>query len=166
MLRNRKLQIALSLVILSIFAVFAFRVFSHCEIPCGIYDDEMRIEMMAEHITTIEKSMNQIMELSSMEEENYNQIVRWVTNKDNHADKLSYIITQYFMTQRIEPKEISHDEEYMGYVEKITTLHKMMYHSMKSKQTTDLEHVKSLRKLLEDFEVAYFGHELGETHQH
>ncbi|MDY6953871.1 MAG: superoxide dismutase [Ni], partial [Thermodesulfobacteriota bacterium] len=33
---------------------------AHCEIPCGIYDDQMRIDMIAEHITTIEKSMKQI----------------------------------------------------------------------------------------------------------
>ena len=33
--------------------------FSHCEIPCGIYNDKMRIDMIKEHITTIEKSMNQ-----------------------------------------------------------------------------------------------------------
>jgi hypothetical protein len=25
----------------------------HCEILCGIYDDQMRIQMMAEHITTL-----------------------------------------------------------------------------------------------------------------
>ena len=34
--------------------------FSHCEIPCGIYDDEMRVRMIAEHVTTIEKSMKSI----------------------------------------------------------------------------------------------------------
>jgi nickel superoxide dismutase len=28
---------------------------AHCEIPCGIYDDEMRINMVLEHIATIEK---------------------------------------------------------------------------------------------------------------
>ena len=31
-------------------------VFSHCEIPCGIYDDPMRLDMMAEHITTITRT--------------------------------------------------------------------------------------------------------------
>jgi len=36
-------------------------IFSHCEIPCGIYDDPMRLDMMAEHIGTIEKSMKQIL---------------------------------------------------------------------------------------------------------
>jgi len=33
-------------------------VFSHCEVPCGIYDDEMRFTMVEEHIKTIEKAMN------------------------------------------------------------------------------------------------------------
>ena len=32
-------------------------VFSHCEVPCGIYGDPMRLDVMAEHVTTIEKSM-------------------------------------------------------------------------------------------------------------
>ena len=40
---------------------------SHCEIPCGIYDDAMRIDMIREHISTIEKSMTQITELQSTE---------------------------------------------------------------------------------------------------
>ena len=37
---------------------------AHCQIPCGIYGDIMRIDMLREHITTIEKSMTQINELS------------------------------------------------------------------------------------------------------
>ena len=28
---------------------------SHCEIPCGIYHDHMRIELLNEHVATIEK---------------------------------------------------------------------------------------------------------------
>jgi nickel superoxide dismutase len=38
--------------------------FAHCEIPCGIYDDHARIHMILEHVTTIEKSMNQITAIS------------------------------------------------------------------------------------------------------
>ena len=33
---------------------------AHCEIPCGIYDDEAGIKQLLEHVTTIEMSMNQI----------------------------------------------------------------------------------------------------------
>jgi len=33
---------------------------AHCEIPRGIYDDEMRIKIILEYIDTIEKSIKQI----------------------------------------------------------------------------------------------------------
>ena len=33
---------------------------AHCEIPCGIYDDQLRAKLIAEHATTIEKSMKKI----------------------------------------------------------------------------------------------------------
>ena len=28
---------------------------AHCEIPCGIYDDQLRLQLMREHVMTIEK---------------------------------------------------------------------------------------------------------------
>ncbi|PLX11209.1 MAG: superoxide dismutase, partial [Marinilabiliales bacterium] len=40
------------------------KTFAHCEIPCGIYEDTIRIELIKEHIITIEKSMKMIHELS------------------------------------------------------------------------------------------------------
>ena len=54
---------------------------AHCEIPCGIYDDQLRTQLIAEHATTIEKSMKQIMELNSSNPTNFNQIVRWGSNE-------------------------------------------------------------------------------------
>ncbi|MFB0525554.1 MAG: superoxide dismutase [Ni] [Phycisphaerae bacterium] len=132
-------------------------VFSHCEIPCGIYDDPMRLNMMAEHITTIEKSIKQIQELSAQGDKNYNQLVRWIVNKENHADYLSDIVTQYFMTQRIKPAEESDQKAYKEYVHKLTLLHKMMVYSMKCKQTTDLENVEKLRTYLGQFRTVYLG---------
>lgn len=130
--------------------------FSHCEIPCGIYGDKMRIEMMAEDITTVEKSMNKIHELTAKSEKNYNQIIRWVVNKGDHADKLSDTVTQYFMKQRIIPVEDNNSEKYDKYIKKITLLHKMMVYSMKCKQTTDLDNVEKLRKHLKEFKNSYF----------
>ncbi len=43
--------------------VFATIAYSHCQIPCAI-DDHARFDMISEHITTIEKSMKMITELS------------------------------------------------------------------------------------------------------
>jgi len=132
-------------------------VLSHCEIPCGIYGDPMRLDMMAEHITTIEKSMKQIQELSAQGDKNYNQLVRWIVNKENHADYFSDIVTQYFMKQRLKPVEESDQKTYKEYVHKLTLLHKMMVYSMRCKQTTDLANVEKLRTYLGQFRTAYLG---------
>lgn len=141
-------------------------VFSHCEIPCGIYGDPMRLDMMAEHITTIEKSMKQIQELSAAGDKNYNQLIRWVVNKEHHADEFSDIITQYFMKQRIKPAAKGAGKAYDEYVHKLTLLHEMMVTSMKCKQTTDLDNISKLRALLSEFRVAYLGEEAAHEHGH
>jgi len=124
---------------------------AHCEIPCGIYDDEMRVNMIAEHITTIEKSTKKIVELSGQKPINYNQLVRWVSNKEHHANELQHIVTQYFMTQRIKL-------DTKDYAKKLGVLHKMLIYAMKCKQTTDLSHISTLRSLLKEFQGLYFGH--------
>ncbi len=141
----------ISLIAVTLFMAIAGNAWAHCEIPCGIYDDQARADLIGEHIKTIEKSMNQVVELSSQTPVNYNQLVRWVNNKEHHADEIQHIVTQYFMTQRIKP-----DQE--NYEKKITLLHKMLLAAMKCKQTTDLANVNELTSLLKEFEGLYFGH--------
>ncbi|MBW1997689.1 MAG: superoxide dismutase [Deltaproteobacteria bacterium] len=140
------LQIVL---VVSALVLTAPRAFAHCEIPCGIYDDEARINMIAENITTIEKSMKEIIRLQKQSPLNYNQLVRWIMNKEQHADGLQEIVSQYFLTQRI---KIGAEK----YAEKLSLLHKMLVYAMKAKQTTDLGNVKTLRSLLKQFRDLYF----------
>jgi len=140
----------------------------HCEIPCGIYGDKMRFDMWLEQITTVEKSMNQIVALSKESPVNYNQIVRWVTNKDVHADDIREIAVQYFLAQRVQPTAAD-AEEYKTYTAQLETLHHIIVHAMKAKQTTDLEHVEELRKLVKKFYELYFDEEMKahlEEHEH
>ena len=137
-------------------AILTSMVYSHCQIPCGIYDDPARFDMLAEHITTIEKSMRLITELSKQDKPDMNQIVRWVQNKEQHADELSHIITYYFMAQRIKLVVETEGKAYEEYVKKLTLLHQMLFYSMKAKQTTDLSNVEKLRSLLAEFRTAYF----------
>jgi len=142
--------------ILALIMILSSMVYSHCQIPCGIYDDPARFVMLAEHITTIEKSMKQIVELSAKEKPNMNQIVRWVNNKESHADELSQIVTYYFMTQRIKPVDKAESDSYQAYIRKLTLLHEMLVYNMKAKQTTDLSNVEKLRTLLAEFQAVYF----------
>ncbi|KPL17267.1 MAG: hypothetical protein AMJ92_11935 [candidate division Zixibacteria bacterium SM23_81] len=152
---------ALISIVLPVVLLIAPGVFSHCEIPCGIYGDETRFYILEEHIQTIEKSMTMIMDLSGEGEKNYNQLVRWIDNKETHAGYFQDIVSQYFMTQRVKPMD-PEDEQYQKYLEKITLLHKMLIAAMKTKQTTDVEITKELRSLLDRFRIAYFGAERGE----
>lgn len=144
---------------------WAAPVLSHCEIPCGIYGDKMRFDMVEENITTIEKSMNQIVELSKAGDRNYNQIVRWVTNKDAHASKIQDIASQYFLTQRIKPTDPQDKDAYAKYTRHLELLHQMIVTAIKCKQTTDLAHVEKLRALNAEFRASYLGPE-GEAHTH
>ena len=131
------------------FLIFNIPAAAHCEIPCGIYDDEARIEMLLEHTTTIEKSMREIKELEKADPGNAHQLIRWVMNKEHHANEIQEIVTQYFMTQRIKT-----DTE--KYASKITVLHQMLIFSMKAKQTTDETNVAKLRGLIDEFHKLYF----------
>ncbi len=139
------------LVILSICVLSNIQIsLGHCQIPCGIYDDLMRIHQMEEHVVTIEKSIKKL-----ADNPNDNQSVRWVMNKEIHADKLSEIVTYYYMAQRIKPGMPE-------YAKKLALLHELLVTSMKVKQEADLVHVAKLNDLIHAFEHAY----LGESHEH
>ena len=129
---------------------------AHCEIPCGIYNDELRITLLKEHCDTIEKSMKMIAELSAADEINYNQLVRWVNNKEDHADELQHIVTQYFVTQRVKPVAGVDESAREKYISQLELLHRMLVSAMKAKQTIDAAHVGELRRLIEEFAALYF----------
>ncbi len=140
-------QFSMLLVIFVSSFIFISNAQSHCEIPCGIYDDEARMDLILEHASTIEKSMMQITELEKAD--NANQLVRWVNNKEEHATELQHIVTQYFMTQRIKFDSPDYDK-------KLAALHKMLVYSMKCKQTVDLANVEMLRQAADEFRQLYF----------
>jgi nickel superoxide dismutase len=151
-MRLARLAIILLFLSLSMTAM----VYAHCQVPCGIYDDQTRFVLLRECITTIEKSMSEINELSKDPAANINQLVRWVNNKDEQADQFTQIITYYFLTQRIKIVDESDKEEYISYQKKVTLLHQLTVYAMKCKQTTDLQNVEKLKTLLTGFENIYF----------
>ena len=140
---------------------------SHCEIPCGIYDDKARITSMLEDMTTVEKSMKQIKEISAMEKPNQNQLVRWVANKETHADRIQETVAQYWLTQRIKVPAVGDEAATAKYHRQLALLHQIIVKAMKMKQTTDLAHVADARSLVNDFATTYFSPEdLKHLHEH
>lgn len=128
----------------------AASVHAHCQVPCGIYDDQMRIHLMEEHVTTITKAMQQI-----EAGQNANQTTRWVMNKEKHAEEIIEIASNYFLAQRIK-------EGMDNYEANLKALHQIIVYSMKCKQTTDAANTKKLLEAIHTLEHTY----LGDKHHH
>jgi len=143
---------------------FAHQAAGHCQVPCGIYGDQMRFERMLEDQTTVAKAMAQINELSGKSDAlSHNQLARWVVNKEEHATNTQRIIADYFMAQRIKPGA---DKEAMArYLKQLTAAHKVMQAAMKAKQTVDSADAEALKQAIFDFYEAYEGKEFLE-HAH
>ena len=121
---------------------------AHCQIPCGIYDDNNVIQSMHTDFLTIEKASKTITELSADPGKNAHQLTRWVMNKESHAQDIQDKVLNYFLAQRLKP-----DAE--GYTEKLTLCHKVIVAAMKCKQSTDPKAVQSLHDLLHSFQESF-----------
>lgn len=153
---KKSTHILTSIILFAALSFSAIQSKAHCEIPCGIYGDSLRISLIYEDIETIEKSMNQINELSEQADVNYNQLVRWVTNKEEHAQKIQDIVSQYFLHQRIKPTSPDNAEAYKKYQQQLEALHHILVFAMKAKQGTDLSVVETLKEKVHHFEQLYF----------
>lgn len=129
-------------------------VLAHCEIPCGIYGDEGRFATLLEDATTIEKSMKMINALSK-DSKDFNQIVRWVNNKEAHADHIREVVSQYFLAQRIKEPAEGDAAGAKAYTDKLVKLHQIIRTAMKCKQTTDVANAQKLHDLIHAFQELY-----------
>lgn len=128
---------------------------AHCEIPCGIYGDDLRFAIVTEDIQTIEKSMKTIVELAADPGANANQLTRWVMNKEHHADAIRETVAQYFLTQRIKLPDESDAKALAAYRDQLALLHKMLVYAMRCKQTTDLANAAALHETWHAFQAAH-----------
>ncbi len=125
-------------------------ILAHCQIPCGIYDDAIRIIQIREDFQTIERAMLKINDLSNnLSPLALNQLNRWIIEKEKHSSKIQNIIANYFLTQRIK-------ETNPKYIEQTTTLQKILVLAMKCKQTVEIDNVEKGLQLVASFSALYF----------
>ncbi|MGF1580520.1 MAG: superoxide dismutase [Ni] [Gemmataceae bacterium] len=124
---------------------------AHCQVPCGIYADQRRFEAMLEDQKTIAKAINQMAMLSEKKDpQSFNQAVRWVVTKDEHASNTQKIIAEYFMSQRLKPDD-------KKYVMKLTAAHGVMRAAMVCKQKASPKAAAALKMAIFKFYEAYEG---------
>ena len=149
-LRELMLLIALTVGAVGVFAPQLAN--AHCQIPCGIYDDHARVESMLEDAATVEKSTKLIAELAGKSDaQSQNQLVRWVMNKENHAQKIISTISDYFLTQRVKPSQ-------EDYVERLKKHHAVIVAAMKAKQNADVKYATALKESIAALSSYYPDH--------
>lgn len=130
--------------------------FAHCQIPCGIYDDHARVLEMLQNAATSSKAIQMIEELASKKDvQSQQQRIRWVMNKEQHADNIIRIISDYFLTQRVKIKQ-------KDYQERLKKHHAVMISAMKVKQNADTAYARILESQIRELIAYYPKHE----HEH
>jgi nickel superoxide dismutase len=122
---------------------------AHCQVPCGIYGDHARVQALLEDVETVLKACRSMEELSGKSDvQSRQQFVRWVNNKESHAQKIIETISDYFLTQRVKPTQADYDVRLKAH-------HKVILCAMKAKQSASVERSEDLHDAVQALLVYY-----------
>jgi ubiquitin-small subunit ribosomal protein S27Ae len=127
----------------------------HCQVPCGIFDDPAMVAELKEAAATIRKAIVQSTELHSTVGTDLlamNQMVRWISVKEEHATKIIDKVASYCLCQRVK-KEVFKDDK--DYVDALKAHHAVMQAAMKTKQVLDVAACDALDHALADMAKMY-----------
>jgi nickel superoxide dismutase len=86
---------------------------------------------MLEDAATVEKGAGMIAGLAGKTDaQSANQMVRWVMNKEQHAQNIIDTISDYFLTQRVKTSQ-------KDYAKRLARHHAVILEAMKAKQNAD-----------------------------
>ncbi|MEM9081460.1 MAG: superoxide dismutase [Ni] [Verrucomicrobiota bacterium] len=126
---------------------------AHCQVPCGIFDNDNVIQSIHTDWVTIDKAAKQIAELSKDPSANAHQLTRWILNKESHAQDIQEKMLNYFLAQRLKlPADEAAQE---AYLKNLKLCHEIIIAAMKCKQTTEPEAIEKLHVLLHQLEDAF-----------
>jgi nickel superoxide dismutase len=137
---RKTIKITILIATMGFFLVSPSTLNAHCQVPCGIYNDNARLQSMLEDAATIEKAARLINELAGKQDaQSQNQLVRWVNTKEIHAQNIIETISNYYLTQRVKPSQ-------NDYTERLEKHHAVIVTAMKAKQNVDAKTGASLVK--------------------
>ncbi|MEC7840079.1 MAG: superoxide dismutase [Ni] [Chlamydiota bacterium] len=122
---------------------------AHCQMPCGIYHDDMVIDQIDQYAETMYKAVSELNSNLFNSPKDKNQFVRWVLEKEKESDVATKLITEYFLQQKVKP-----DED--GTENKVLALHKVLFLIVKIKQNTEKKYVLEFMNEWKKFKEMYF----------
>ncbi len=123
-------------------------IFSHCQMPCGIYHDDMVFDQIDQYIETTAKGITILQDSKFSTTQNRNEFMRWVMQKENSSNEVANLLVTYFLQQKIKP-----DEE--DTAKRVISAHKMLFWLVQIKQSSDLEALNSFYEEWERFKLMF-----------
>ena len=145
-------MLTLAVFIFSGLVLMPLQAGAHCQIPRGIYDDHARVKTMREDAATVEKSVKLITERAGKNDaQSQNQLVRWVVNKEKHAQNVISTISDYFLTQRVKTSQ-------EDYAEPLARHHAVIVAAKQARQNSAAQHAAALTTVIKVLEPYYPEH--------
>lgn len=121
---------------------------AHCQMPCGIYHDDMVYDQVDQYVETMIKGLTTLKYNQFDTVMSRNQFVRWVIEKETASDEVANIITKYFLQQKIKPGEDETDK-------RLRSAHKLLFLLVAIKQNTDVKMVDEFAAEWERFKLMF-----------
>lgn len=133
--------------LLLFFTLFLSGLSAHCQMPCGIYNDQMVYDQINQFYLTVFKAVKNMEALKADSLEDRNKFVRWVITKDRLCDETAELITKFFLQQKIQPIDDN--------VDLLKSLHKLLFLLVAIKQNVDIKVVQDFNKEWEHFKYLF-----------
>lgn len=121
---------------------------SHCQMPCGIYHDDMVFDQIDQYVETMVKCTTVLNGNKFESLQDRNELVRWIMSKENMSNEIANFILTYFLQQKIKPDE-------PDTVKRLVAAHKLLCDLVLIKQTADPKYVQNFSDEWEKFKLMF-----------
>lgn len=121
---------------------------AHCQMPCGIYHDEMVFDQIDQFIETTVKAISVLNDNPFSNVQQHNEFVRWIMQKEKGATETAELILTYFLQQKIKPNE-------EDTAKRVISAHLLLFYLVQIKQTVDLKIVNDFYEEWERFKLMF-----------
>lgn len=129
--------------------VFAVNsLFAHCQMPCGIYHDDMVFDQIDQYVETMVKAVTVLEDNKFSTLSERNEAIRWVMEKESESNNVAELITCFFLQQKIKPGE-------SDTAKRVLSAHKLLFFLVKIKQTVDISVVSDFYEEWEKFKLMF-----------
>ncbi len=121
---------------------------AHCQMPCGIYHDEMVFDQIDQYIETMVKGISVMRDNKFETVQEHNEFVRWVLQKEKSSNEIAELILVYFLQQKIKPGE-------EDTLKRVLSAHQLLFYLVQIKQMVDLKVVNDFYEEWENFKLMF-----------